>query len=265
MKKVRFVEGGLAGDIYFDDHRTLHEAAIFLYGFPAFVGPNAATEELVGGGYLVCQPHYFGSYDSSGLHSPTSLVDTCRATDQLFRNGRTIRGRDGMLVGLPPKVRLCVGYSFGCLVALRAANFLSSVETVVLLAPAVHYRRSDPDFGIREDGLKHLEYVKTVYPHTYRLAPRDHWVDLLTGRDALPRYSDHETLKRVVAVVGDADEYLDKDALRRNLPVIVRAYSGPSVRFDFHIVTSADHSLDKLVPAMKREGLGDCFISAQKG
>jgi hypothetical protein len=262
VRKLRFVDGGLAGDIYFNDQIAFQDAALFLYGFPAFVGPTPVTVELVNGGYLAFQPHYFGSYDSSGPHSPYSLLDTCRATDELFQRGHVTLSGDGKPHTLPSKASLCVAHSFGCLVALRAVNLLSSIESLVLLAPAVHYGRSDPDFGLKENGLKHLEYVRASHPLTYRLAPKDHWIDLLTGRDALPRNGEHRSLKRVLAVVGDRDEYFDKEALRRNLPLIVRAYCGPNVEFDLHALPFADHSLDELVPAMKRQGLGGCFTSA---
>lgn len=260
MKKLRFVDGGLVGDIYTNDRVKDDDAAVFLYGFPALVGPNAVTTELVRGGYLACQPHYFGSYDSAGPHSPNSLVDTCRATDEMFRRGSVSMSKDGRIQALPSKARLWVAHSFGCLVALRAVKFLSTVETLILLAPAVHYGQKDPDFGIREDGLKHFEHVKVSYPYTYRLAPKDQWIELLTGRDTLPKNSDHESLRQVVAVVGDRDEFLDKDALGRNLKLAVAAYCGSSVRLDFHVVAS-DHSLDELVSAMKFESLSHHFVS----
>ena len=256
---MRFVDGGLVGDIYLSDTAEADDVAVFLPGFPAFVGPNAVTTELITGGYLACQPHYFGSYDSSGPHSPNSLVDTCRATDQMFRKGQVSMGKEGRIQELPSRARLWVGHSFGCLVALRAVKFLSTVETLILLAPAVHYGQ-DPDFGVREDGLKHFEYVKASHPYTYRLAAKDQWIDVLTGKDTLPKNDDHKSLRRVVAIVGNRDEYLDKDALGRNLQLIVGAYCGSSVRLDFHVVAS-DHSLDNLVSAMKFDGLCNYFVS----
>jgi len=261
MKKLRFVDGGLVGDIYVNDKVEADDAAVFLYGFPAFVGPNAVTTELISGGYLACQPHYFGSYDSSGPHSPNSLVDTCRAADEMFRRGHVSMSKDGRIRSLPSKARLWVAHSFGCLVALRAVKFLSTVETLILLAPAVHYGQKNPDFGIREDGLKLFDYVKVSHPYTYRLAPKDQWIDVLTGRDTLPKNGDHQSLKRVVAVVGNSDEYLDKDALGRSLQLAVGAYCGSRVRLDFHVVAS-DHSLHELVSAMKLEGLSHHFSCA---
>ena len=259
MKKFRFLDKGLAGDVFYPDPDVgprPSSAGVFVYGFPAFVGPNAVTALMVQRGMMAVQPHYLGSYDSDGIYSPISLLDTCRVAGELFQQGHVTQSRDGKRFDIPSQIDVFVGHSFGCLVALRGIRFLPSIRRLVLMAPAVHYSRSNPDFGLHENGPEHLEYVRRSHPHTYRLAPATEWHELLTGKDGLPRHQyTHPSLEEVVAIVGEKDKYFDREALRSNLPVIVEAYCGSRARFSFHVVREAAHPVDDLVPAMAKMGL----------
>jgi hypothetical protein len=248
MKKLRFIDNGLAGDVYYDERRQPSCAGLFLYGFPSFVGPNEVTRTLTSAGILSVQPHYFGTYDSRGLYSPSSLIETCTTVQQLFDRGYVSQAKDGNPYHLP-NLKICVAHSFGCLTAVRGISALTTVELLILLAPAVHYRRSAPDFGLNEDGPAHLEYVRRSHPFTYRLSDAHDWENLLTGNDPLPTSVTHPALKQVVAAVGENDKYFDKDALRTSLPMIIKAYCGDKVDVGFHVVKGATHPIDSILSA----------------
>lgn len=270
MKKFRFIDDGLAGDIFYpesDSGITVRTAGLFLYGFPAFVGPNSITKALVSSGILAVQPHYFGTYDSGGLHSPISIVDTCRATQTLFDKGYVTQSKDSKPYKLPESLEVCVAHSFGCMIALRAVQYLTSLKLLVLMAPAVHYNRTNPNFGLNEDGMDQLESVKRSHPHTYRLAPSTEWEDLLTGKDPLPSFiQQHPTLQEVVAVVGEKDKYFDVSALEKSLPIIIKAYCGNETKLSFKIIPGIGHSSDGLTDAGQNFQLKDVlsqFVSSR--
>ena len=258
-KKFRFINEELAGDIFYPSSaRAKPKAAgIFLYGLPAFIGQNEVTYSLINANLVSFQPHYLGTYDSGGLYSPQSVVETCRHTQSIFTRGVVEQTtKDDAPYSLPP-LRLAVGHSFGTLALLRGVRHLTTITTLVLLAPTVHYGRGEADFGNKADGLAILRSIRLAHPFTYRLAPPETWYDLLTGNDALPVPADHPTLKEVIAVGGEDDPYLDWKPLERNLPRIVRAYCGDRVKLKIVRVPSAGHNLAELVEPRRKFSLSD--------
>lgn len=247
-KKFRFIVDDLAGDIYYPSASSSspRAAGIFLYGIPAFIGQNEVTYALINANMMAFQPHYYGTYDSGGLYSPTTVINTCRDSQSMFDRGTAPQTtKKNAPFSLPP-LRLCVGHSFGTLAALRGVQYLTSLDTLVLLAPTVHYRKVDPDFGNTADGLSILESIRQGNPRTYRLAPDFEWLELMSGNDPLPKNSAHPTLRKVIAVAGAEDPYLKMSALEENLPKIVRAYCGPSVSFELIRVPNAGHNIAEL-------------------
>lgn len=263
MKKFRFIDGGLAGDVFLPD-RQASAAGIFLFGFPAFIGPNEVTRAFVDNGLISFQPHYFGTYDSDGQFSPTSIVDTCRRSQEFFDRGSVAQTKNNEPFKLNQQIEICVGHSFGGLVALRAAHSLHNLKVLVLMGPTLHYSRSNPDFGNNADGMKSLGYVRLANPRTYRLAPDSDWQTLMSGREPLPPATQHPTLREVIAVVGEHDSYVDIPAFQQSFHLLVAAYCGPSVQHSIVVVPNGGHTLDYLVDApgvfrleevIKRHGL----------
>ena len=86
MKRDRIIIDGICIDVMHSG-QTCERSALYLYGFPGSIGVNALTEKLVASGTMVLQPHFPGTYDSSGKFDPftgsTVLSTVCSRGDQL--------------------------------------------------------------------------------------------------------------------------------------------------------------------------------------
>ena len=248
MKKFRFVEDGLAGDVYFDRSRdSFSGLALFAYGFPSFPGPNAVIEALTAAGLVVISPHFRGTYDSEGEFSPESLVSTVEDVARLVGRGYLAQGKDGKHFDLPERWVLIVGHSFGCAAVIRSWFHLKGVEALLLLAPTAHYSIHDPDYGVREDGMAQLDYVRETHPYTYRLAPDTVWRDLFSGIDEPHAQNvSASNAPSVTAVIGEQDAYFDVEVARVNMSRLIDRYVGdtsPAV----HVLRGCGHPLAELV------------------
>ncbi len=248
-KKFRFRVNELAGYVFYAPGHKARASGMFLYGLPAFIGQNEVTYSMVESEVVAFQPHYFGTYDSERDYSPESAVCTCKESQAIFDRGRVDQvGKEGDAFALPP-LKMCVGHSFGTLVALRAAKHLTSITKLILLAPTVHYRKSSPNYGNKADGHAILDSIDRGHPLTYRLAPRKQWKELMDGNDPLPRPLSHPTLRDVIAVAGEKDAYLDIPALQQTLPDVVRAYCGEQASLRIVVLPGAGHTLSDLAEA----------------
>jgi hypothetical protein len=245
-KKFRFRANELAGDVFYSPGTSPRASGLFLYGLPAFVGQNEVTYAMVESGLVAFQPHYFGTYDSGSDYSPRSAIRTCIESQAIIGSGSVMPVGKKDAFGLPP-LKVCVGHSFGTLVALRAARSLTTLTKLVLLAPTVHYRKASPNYGNKADGHAILDSIAAGNPLTYRLAPRDVWKELMDGNDPLPPAEAHPTLREVIAVAGTDDPYLDMSALENSLHQVVRAYCGDQTSFQLVTVPGAGHTLSDLV------------------
>jgi hypothetical protein len=247
IKKYRFIDNGLAGDVYYPHPNTgikPKTAGMYLFGFPSFIGPIEVTTALVADGLLSFQPHYYGSYDSDGLFSPNSVVETSKTSQALFDRGYITRMPDGSKFELPEKLEILIGHSFGCFAAIRAVPFLKTLKVLVLLAPTIHYSRTNPDFGVDEDGVAQIESVRISNPKTYRLASAEEWRVPMLGQDPIPNLGNHPTLEEVVVVVGENDKYFDLKALRANLPLLIRGYCGEKTEYTFLTLPGVAHAIN---------------------
>lgn len=262
-KKFRFIDQGLAGDVFYPTAAGCSPtgSGLFLYGLPAFIGQNEVTYSLIKANLVSIQPHYVGTYDSAGAYSPASVLETCKLTQALCSNGGVRQTtKNNAFFALPP-LRIAVGHSFGSLAVLRAARVLTTVTQIVLLAPTVHYRKKDPDYGNRADGFAILQSIRQAHPYTYRLAPDSEWDELMSGNDPLPEAVDHPTLRSVTAIVGDEDPYLSWEPLEATLPSVVRAYCGMRASLKIVRVPKAGHVLADLVEVPGVFSLTDCVSS----
>lgn len=267
-KKFRFIENGLAGDVYYPDPKfgvTPKSSGLYLYGLPSFIGQNEITYALVSNGALSFQPHYFGTFDSNLDFSPKNVFDTVRISQDIFDRGFAYQtGKGNQKFQLPP-LEACIGHSFGNLVALRTIRHLHSVKVLILLAPTVHYRKANPNFGNKANGMSILKSIILENPFTYRLSPLEDWEEIMEGKDELPKPQDHPSLQEVIAVAGADDNYLDIPALQENLHRIVAAYCGEKVRFSLKLIPGGGHPISYLVNAGKHFDLQDVLRTYEIG
>lgn len=246
-KKFRFIEGGLAGDVYLNrDNPSPDRVAVFLYGFPAFPGPNPGIEALLAAGYIVIQPHYWGTYDSEGLFSGETMVSTSAALCALVARGYLTQSKGETRFPLSPRITLCVGHSFGAAAAIRSVRDMPDLTTLVLLSPTAHYSTSQPDFGVREDGPSHLSYVRSSHPHTYRLADDSEW-EILKGQDPIPNSPYPNALERSILVFGELDTYFDIPQAVQAMPGLVTAYCGDGLKVETRVIPGRGHPVSELV------------------
>lgn len=247
-KKFRTIENQLAVDFFYPESTgsSTVGAALFLYGLPSFIGQNEVTYAAVKAGMVSVHPHYYGTYDSGGLFSPDSVVETCKTVQSMFSRGwvHPLAKKEAFQL---PKLLSCVGHSFGCLAALRAAQSLPDLRKIVLLAPTVHYRKTNPDYGNTADGFAILNSIATSHRHTYRLSSADAWQEVMGGNEVFPPTSTHPSLVEVVAVMGTRDPYLKPDAIMQSLPGLVSVLCGERARTRFVTVTGAGHNIADLL------------------
>ena len=142
-----------------------------------------------------------------------------------------------------------IAHSFGCYIAAKAARQISDIRVLGLFAPILGYASRNPDFGVREDGLKQLEYVIRARPHTYRFGPIFDWEKVFTGYDLVVDEKRKKPIERILCVVGDKDDDFDFNVLNKNINEILKLSCGNYLDLKFHIVKDAGHSKEDLVNA----------------
>jgi hypothetical protein len=254
MKKFRFLDDGLAGDVYYDETKEPRSTAIMATGFPAFPGPNEFITSLVSSGLVVVHPHCRGTFDSDGQFTPGSIAQTYVQLNQLLTASSLTNAVSLAAFKLPGPPILSVGHSFGCLIALRTCHSIPSLRGLVLAAPALHYR---PEYGLKEDGKQHYAEVGRAWPRTYRLGPPTEWAAIFEGRDPLPASNvAHPSLLKVAVVVGEKDKYFDLIALGQHVRAIVTSYVGSNADQTFTVVPGAGHPISELVRNSEQFDIG---------
>lgn len=211
MKRARFISEGLAADVYSDgEFERTSEAGIYVYGFPGSTGPNPLTRFFTVRGVTMVQPHYFGTYDSAGLFSPGSAITSIDQVADVLSRGGTEDVKAHAPLDLPRNVTTLVGHSFGAFAALRAAKHISTLNTLILMGPAITFGKGTLGCGVHEDGEWQVSYVRRSRPYTYRLSSDDEWFAMYRG-DHNPPKDPEETsrLARVVGLVGSQDKYFE--------------------------------------------------------
>jgi pimeloyl-ACP methyl ester carboxylesterase len=260
VSRFRFVYKGIMCDTYEPSNGPAKEAALLLYGFPATIGENAATELLRASGFLVLQPHYPGTYDSEGTFTPQSAVDMVSTIVEALSHGNVHDVKRDSMRSVPGRISLCVGNSFGCIVALRALSYLSTLRSLLLVSPAISYGKAQVDSGFQEEGPAFIDYVRRSRPFTYRLGDKTPWDAFYSGAFNKPNGEPPGSLRSVLGVVGSEDSSFDIEVLRRNFNSIVRNYVGQYSEVQLLTVEGAGHGINDLVTASTSSKLMEAFL-----
>jgi pimeloyl-ACP methyl ester carboxylesterase len=258
MKRVRFIEQGLTCDVFQPDGTNEDTpGALYLYGFPGSIGENSVTRFLLSEGYVVLQPHYPGTYDSDGTFTPDSAVGMTAHLQTLVERGEAMNVKNMKPMGIPKQIEVCIGHSFGCFVALRAARSLPNLLDLVLLAPAITYGEGEFSCGIIENGVDHISYVQRSRPHTYRLGDTQAWLDLYAGKQNMMQQFKHPTLRSTIGVVGSNDPYFKSETLKNSFDSLIRMHLGTQSAVHLWQIAAGDHSSESLLNSVTSKALSE--------
>jgi len=248
VKKDRFISNNIACDVFSGETPDGNQKnAVYFYGFPGSTGQTIVTDFLVNLGFVAIQPHYPGTYESDGKHTPQSAIKSLKEINQIVENCKLKNVKSLKPVHLSSNIEVCVGNSFGAFVALRGASYLSKLKTLILLAPAISYGVNGKGCVINEDGDSHYEYVKRSRPYAYRLGSKEEWLMLYEGKLDFLQKSEHPSLERVIGVIGTNDSSIDIKRLRKFFKEVVTYYVGDRVEIDLLEVQGAGHSANTLL------------------
>lgn len=247
MGRFRFVYNDIMCEGYAPDEEfSIGKTAILLYGFPATIGQNKVTDELLKNGFTVLQPHYPGMYDSGGIFSPSNSSCCVNTVNKAIQNNKVIDVKNKERE-IPSTISICVGQSYGCFVAMRSFKFLPELKSIILLAPAVNYGQKDTNCGFFEDGNEFVAYVRRSRPHTYRLADNEEWKKLYEGQlDPSECITDHK-IERVLGIVGLQDDSFDLKLLKENFEPLVRSKVGDLPQINLVEVIDGKHKSSSLI------------------
>jgi len=260
MARYRFRYKGIICDVYEPKSGSTPYAAIFLYGFPATIGENSATDLLLSCGFTVLQPHYSGTYDSDGLFSPQSAIETLQTLIEAMSSGEAYDLKKEFLRTLPTDAVICVGYSFGCMIALRALPYLSCLRTLLLVSPALSYGNAPLRSGFREGGPEFLDYVRRSRPFTYRLAEALFWNELYSGAFNDPTGPPSESLRSIVGLVGRQDPAFDLELLQQNFISVIQRYTNVQADIKLVVVEDGDHRINSLIKDQNKQMLKEACL-----
>jgi hypothetical protein len=247
MGRFLFKHNGIMSDVYEPEGGLAEHAAILLYGFPATISENAATDLLVSSGFSVFQPHYPGTYDSEGLFTPQSAVEVIPNLLEALSHGEVRDLKKNSIRAVPRKVVVCIGYSFGCMISLRGIPYLTSLHSLLLLAPAISYGHAPIPSGWNETGPSFLDYLRRSRPFTYRLGETHSWHEFYNGALNYPTGESPESLHTIVGVAGAKDGSFNHAVLQQNFAPVVQRYAGSHPDIKLLTVEDGNHSLNSLI------------------
>ena len=238
----RLIHDGMVVDTFSSSASIGRGTALFLNGFPGAIGPLPGVLAALERGWEVIFPQYPGTYDSGGEFSPGNAS---RALAAMLRSPSFT----GKLIKAPT---IAIAHSFGALILVDLIRQYPQlpIKKVLLLAPVISYQLN-PDLGIREELLPHLEGVIKSHPMTYRIGNMTDWKAIAAGLHTIEQAGPWTGLIR--AVVGDGDDTYALDIFQRCFSSAVTELLGCS-DVSLEIISSAGHAMHELLPTSKSVG-----------
>lgn len=138
---------------------------IFCQGLPQYVTPkHSFIKDYLDIGYNVFVPRYYGSWESGGVFSPTTVVETIKKTIQFVKLGYGIDTYSNSRLDWDGSGSLTmIGFSFG---ALPAISLCGMVTRTILIAPFI----MDPsNKSSVKEVTKTLIFMNNGYRNAYRI------------------------------------------------------------------------------------------------
>jgi pimeloyl-ACP methyl ester carboxylesterase len=205
IKKQRIIHDGLCADLYLPAGKPSIGTAAYLYGFPGSMGQTDPVQQLVGFGFSVLQPHFPGTYDSSGDCTPEACLSVLSKLGEMVQSGTLPNAKNGKNISGVEPISVLVGHSFGAYAALHGCAPLKDVQEIFLLGPAIAFSKSLDGIGLDEDVDKQFSYIRSTRPFTYRLGGRNEWRDLYSGSHDRSAVRNAGKIRQVVVVRGEDD------------------------------------------------------------
>lgn len=214
IKSLKSRVEGIALEIFLPEAPLF--SVIYCNGFPGSTGSNELIEYLNAQRVCVIFPQYPGVYDSDGLFTVASASNSIVQVAKFVSEKRLTNIKNDRTIDGIPRVTSIFSHSFGSVIANRACGLIEDLRSVVMLAPIISYQRVPVDYGVREDGLNQLDYVKRSRPYTYRFGSTDDWERLFSG-ESLDLPEDRYYPKIILGIVGKKDSEFD-------IPVLMECF-----------------------------------------
>lgn len=247
MNRFRIIEDGLCCDVFYDKSRTNNEVALFLYGFPATIGENELTVKLVERGYMVLQPHYYGTYDSKGDFTPETAFKTVESIVNIARKSLVKNLKNNSMMHIPPNISLCIGYSFGAFVLRHSMDYLMDVDKVILVSPVMSNNPNNELCWANENALEHLQYVMRTRPYTYRITNIDAWMRQYVNDEKREKTSRDNNVRKVFWLYGKDDEAIVSRKIDDSYIFATQNFIGKYADAKIVAVENGGHGINTLI------------------
>ena len=247
MSRFRFIEKGLCCDVYYNKKKNIDKCALFLYGFPATIGSNNLTEVLVGRGYTVLHPHYYGTYDSMGDFSPQSAFETVKTIVEIVKDSLVKNLKSTLMYKLPNTISICIGYSFGAYVLRHTVQYLKDLEEVLLFSPVMSNSPTNKLCWVNENGQEHLNYVISTRPFTYRIKDKDAWMKSYVNDVYVEKKLEVNNVKNVLWFYGKNDDAMIDHQIKEKYLVSTKECLSFNANVAIYCVDDGDHGINTLI------------------
>lgn len=172
FKVNRVKENGLVVDFYQSFFVKKRKAIIFCYGLPSHhfdrfpFGLNTFLRE----GYLLCYPHYFGTFGSDGLCNLENAVDSILEAVKIVSRGESEDALSQENIDLAAEEIILAGGSFGGSIALVAGAKSPLIRRIISCGAPTDYRVHGRTPELVEYDLEGLmNSLKRGYPNEWRI------------------------------------------------------------------------------------------------
>lgn len=240
----RLVVDGVVVDT-FSSPQPNGQAALFCNGLPGAIGPLPGVLLALESGFDVVFAQYPGTYDSDGEFSVSATADALARVLAACASGGARDMASGAAAPPLAPITAAIGHSFGAYILLNLLRRApqAPIRRLLLLAPITDYSR-DPDSGLREALLDHLDSVRRTRPVTYRIPDSPEWRQI--DRGGHPTEKSGDWAGDILALAGTADDTFDFEvfpsAFTRD---VVAATGATSARLS--VIDGAGHGMDELL------------------
>lgn len=259
MEKARTRDAGLATQVYWPSEEGFAHAAAFFAGLPYVTDVEPTTEVLVDLGFGVFQPQYRGTYDSDGLFSPNSAIDTAFDLRDLLAAGKPIRDlREERDIEVPSRISVTAAHSFGTNVLLQAILRGLEPDVAILLSPFFEFGADGEKAGAKVDMPKHVRHIRQALPLTIRMESAEIWERFFyKEKQSFPAPDAAQASRptKLLCVVGEGDPGIDAAKSREYAEAFCDRYSRNVELVDYVVVNEAPHAQKSLLTPPVREAI----------